>query len=222
MPESEENPREEAGGSINHGSSKFVAETLFHSKESDTIGIGMTGASLIDLLLHIWQFNVCLFTVLSTGSTFSASPVPTTPTVDASESTPKILTPRAYFEEFRSSDNMAENSYLHAIDHDDSSTPSLLDSAFRRRDPASFLNQSHNDVNPSDPLPGSSPPIYSSDLDSDGSGDESPGYQSENSSYCTGQLIFWKPGPIWDNYAYDIRKLGKFRFSNMMFTNPLQ
>ena len=177
----------------------FVAETLFHSKESDTIAIGMTGASLIDLLLHIWQFNVCLFTVLSTGSTSSASPVPTTPTVDTSESTPENLTPRAFFKEFRSNDKMAAHSFLQAID--DSSTPSLLDSAFHRRDPVP--NQSSG-INFSDPLPGSSPPIYSSDLDSNSSGVESLDYyQCENSSYCTGQLVFWKPGSIWDNYAYE-------------------
>ena len=105
---------------------------------------------------------------------------------------------------------MAASSSFQAID--DSSTPILLNSVFQRRDPVRVLNPSrspsHSDINHlSDPLPGSSPPIYSSDLDSDsdasGSGDESPqaDYPSEN--YCTGQLVFWKPGSIWDNYAYE-------------------
>ena len=153
---------------------------------------------------YVALFNVCLFTVLSTGSTSSASPVPTTPTVDASESiTPKKLTPRAFFADLRSSNEMDESSSLQAIGND-SSTPSLLNSVFQRKDPV--LNQSHwhdGGIDISDPLPGSSPPIYSTDLDSDGSGDsdESPDYPSEN--YCTGQLVFWKPGSIWDNYAYE-------------------
>jgi hypothetical protein len=92
---------------------------------------------------------------------------------------------------------MAASSSLQAIDD---STPSLLNSGFLRKD--RILNSSHSDIDFSDPLPGSSPPIYSSDLDSDdGSGDESPDYPSGN--YCTGQLVFWKPGSIWDNYAYE-------------------
>ena len=114
----------------------------------------------------------------------------------SASTTPKNLTPRTFFADLRFGDNMAASSSLQAIDD---STPSLLNSVFQWRDPV--LNQSQSGIDLSDPLPSSSPPIYSSGLDSDGSGDESPDYPSKN--YCTEQLVFWKPGSIWDNYAYE-------------------
>ena len=81
----------------------FVVETLFLSSKREWHAWNWNDRWCISnrLPTYLAPFNVCLFTDLSTGSSPSASPVPTTPTVDALESTtPKNLTPTSQVEHF--------------------------------------------------------------------------------------------------------------------------
>ena len=185
---------------INHMIDIFPHTMIKRSSRHERLVLGawkrpsILNLAVIDLLPA--PFNVCLFTDLSTGSTSSASPVPRTPTVDASV-TPKNLTPRKLFADFGSSDKMARSSFLQATDD----TLSPLNSTFQRKDPLLNQSQRYRSFRSSPvPLHQSTAPILT------------PMVLAMRVrvliirmkfQVTAGQLVFWKSGSIWDNYAYE-------------------